>query len=291
MSADDQASGLRTLARRRSAEARRAAPGSARVLCLAGGGSVTRLATALGLSLARRGHRVLLASGARLRELWAGSTRSTLPSLDDWARGAATDVREAVVEGPDGLRLLALGASLTSGRAFPEGVRARLLDGLRGLDGLADLVLLEVGTHLGQAESVVARCASEVLVATPADPHGMADAYALIKSVARIDPAARVGVVTAPCETLADGLSSAERLVEVATRFLAIRARVLGALPGDSRGGAPVAEVAGAADSIAETLTMSACRTRDPERGLRAAAARLGELWNDAARPRHRDGG
>jgi flagellar biosynthesis protein FlhG len=292
MIVDDQAAGLRILAdQRRGGTYDRSAEGYSRVICIAsgkGGVGKTNLTANLGICLAQLGNRVLLMDAdlglANLDVVMGITPRLT---LEHFVRGDVMTVREVVETGPAGVRVVAGGSGIAEMADLPANGRERLLQGVLALEELADLVLLDTGAGIHTSVMSFVRCASEVLVVTTPEPTAMADAYALIKVVASQDPEAKLGLVANMCRDAAEGKAVMDRLSMVASQFLNVRVRALGWVPRDERViasvrrrepfvmAAPSSPAARSVREIAETLSLSACRTRDPDRGLAAAVTRL----------------
>jgi flagellar biosynthesis protein FlhG len=293
MIVDDQAAGLRLLAdqRRASGAYDRSSEGYSRVICIAsgkGGVGKTNLTANLGICLAQLGNRVLLLDAdlglANLDVIMGITPRLT---LEHFVRGDVMTVREVVETGPAGVRVVAGGSGIAEMADLPANGRERLLQGVLALEELADLVLLDTGAGIHTSVMSFVRCASEVLVVTTPEPTAMADAYALIKVVASQDPEAKLGLVANMCRDAAEGKAVMDRLSMVASQFLNVRVRALGWVPRDERVvaavrrrepfvlAAPSSPAARSVREIAETLSLSACRTRDPDRGLAAAVTRL----------------
>jgi len=290
---NDQAAGLRVLADRRMSDPvyARSGEGQSRVICVTsgkGGVGKTNLTANLGICLAELGNRVLLLDAdlglANLDMVMGISPRRT---LEHYVMGEARSVAEIVETGPGGVRVVAGGSGIRELADLPPTGRERLLQGVLALDELADLVLLDTGAGIHDSVMSFIHSASEVFVVTTPAPTAMADAYAMIKVIAAGGDETKLGLVVNMCRSVEEGRAVSNRLALVASQFLGIRVKPMGWVPRDDR--VPMAvrrrepfvvssrncPAARGVREIAENLSMAACRTRDPAKGLVAAVQRL----------------
>jgi flagellar biosynthesis protein FlhG len=289
---NDQAAGLRVLAYRKRHDAAVApAGGSSRVVCITsgkGGVGKTNLAANLGILLSQRGNRVILLDAdlglANLDMVMGISPRLTLEHL---IRGEVADIKDIVLEGPEGVRIVAGGSGIRELANISQAGLDRLLNGFIGLQDLGDLLLMDTGAGIQDSVMGFVQTASEVIIVTTPEPTAMADAYAIIKIVAAQQSEAKLSLIANMCRGAEDGRAVLERLSLVSNQFLGVRLRSLGWIPRDERvvnsvrrrepfvvayPGSPATR---SLEEIADTLSLSASRTRSPAQGLAAAVERL----------------
>ena len=197
-------------------------PGRTPMLAIAGakgGVGKTMLATNLALLLARAGHRTLLVDfdpgcgnvGVHLR-------LSATHDLEAVARDEAP-VREALVDGPGGIRVL-LGRSGSTWLAGDDAsARDRALRAILDVSREFAVVVVDTGAGIGPATLAVAERADLVLGVTTPDAPALTDAYALCKVLHRRGrPLPRL--VVNRVRNRDEAMRTAARLTAVARKFL-----------------------------------------------------------------------
>ncbi len=229
---------LRSFRRASRLEERSHSPSTsgARVVCIAsgkGGTGKSILATNLAVHRARRGERVLLvdfdAGLANAHLLLGLAPNHDLGHVLQGAVGA----REALIEGPHGLRLLSGGV----GRQVLINPTRRELDrlfkALRPLERDFDLVLIDHGAGLGYSTVAHLAATSTLLLVTNHEVTALSDGYALYKRATLENPGIRVGLVVnrAPDDRLAD--AAWDRFRAASNRFLGHHPEYVGWIPTD----------------------------------------------------------
>src|SRR4030095_6298620 len=86
---------------------------------------------------------------------------------------------------PGGFKLIPGAVGIARMADLSPREQARLVSGLSDLDREADLVLIDTGAGLGREIISFMNCADMAVIVTTPEPTAIADAYALIKCVAR----------------------------------------------------------------------------------------------------------
>ncbi len=235
--------GVQTARSRQAAEstARRGAgaavgTSSARVVCIAsgkGGTGKSVLASNLAILWAQQGERVLLVdfdAGLANAHLLLGLA----PPYDvgHVMEGQVT-AREALVEGPHGLKLLAGGV----GRQVMVDPTRRELDrlfkALRPLEDDFDLIIIDHGAGLSYSTVAHLAATSTLILVTNHEVTALSDGYALYKRAHMVNPALRVGLVVnrAPDERIA--MDAWERFRFASHKFLGHTPELIGWIPAD----------------------------------------------------------
>lgn len=219
----DQATRLRELLAEARQEAGRPT-GSARrahVIAVASGkGGVGKSNISLGLSLALReeGRSVILLDAdlgtANIDVLLGIRPNQTLAQVIA-GRAAMADV---IQEGPKGLKLLP-GGSGVGADLGPLELR-RLITALRPLESETEFLVIDTGAGVGQDVTAFALAADTVIVVTTPEPTAMTDAYALMKSLIRENPAQQLRLLVNRAESLQEAATTTERLAATALQFL-----------------------------------------------------------------------
>jgi flagellar biosynthesis protein FlhG len=124
--------------------------------------------------------------------------------------------------------------------------------------------LIDTGAGISSNVTHLNRLADSIVVVTTPEPHAMTDAYALIKVQAEEHGTKSFNLVVNQCRSATEGLKIAERLSEVAMRFLNIRVQFLGHVPADPE--VPKSVMQRRAASESSTFTIA------------------GQAWNQIAR-------
>lgn len=208
-----------------------------RVLCVAsgkGGTGKSMLTTNLAVLRAMRGERVLLidfdAGMANAHLLLGVAPRHDLGDV----LAGDIDLRSALVDGPDGLKLLSTGVGSTGLIDPTRRDLDRLFRALRPLEDDFDLILIDHGAGMGYVTQAHLTAAHNLLLVATHEITALSDAYALYKRARQVNPNVRAGVVinNSPNEEFA--LSAWERFRDVSRRFLGSEPEFIDWVPTDT---------------------------------------------------------
>jgi len=194
-----------------------------RVLCIAsgkGGTGKSVIATNLAALRSQRGERVLLVdfdAGLANAHLLLGLA----PEYDlSHVMQGQVAAEEALVEGPEGLRLLSGGV----GRHVLANPTRRELDrlfkALRPLERIFDLIIVDHGAGLGYATVTHLAATSTLLLVTNHEVTALSDSYALYKRAHLVNPYVKVGLVVNRAPDEARARSAWGRFSSASERFL-----------------------------------------------------------------------
>jgi len=222
----DQANDLRRLARELVATATpRSAPQPRLVVAASGKGGVgtTTVAVNLAAALARQGRRAVLVDadphGAGAASFCRGGGPFTVADV----LAARCAAREALQPGPAGTRVLPGSWGLSGAWDCSAAAQERLIDELRGLGDVAEVVLVDAGTGCGRPARRFWHAADLVLVVTTPELPAVMNAYASIKMLAPPDDRVPIHTIVnmAPNHRVADEVGA--RLSRAATRLLGLK--------------------------------------------------------------------
>jgi flagellar biosynthesis protein FlhG len=211
----DQADRLRQLVRESHGSSRLVAVTSGK-----GGVGKTNVAVNVAICLAARGHRVVLidadlglANADVLMDINAPFNLSHVIS------GAKT-IDQVLVDAPGGIKIV-LGISGVGRLAnLSEFERHNLVQSMAHLESLSDIVVLDCSAGISRNVMTFAAAADFVLVVTTPEPTALTDAYATTKVLSRERFESSLGVVVNFANSSAEAQSVADRLMDVAHRFL-----------------------------------------------------------------------
>ena len=229
---------LRALKRfmRAEREVEHVADHTARVVCIAsgkGGTGKSIVASNLAAIRAERGERVCLvdfdAGLANAHLLLGVSPRYDLGHV----MAGEVKAEQALVEGPNGLKLLSGGVGRPSLQNPTRRELERLFRALEPLEKLFDLVLIDHGAGVGYSTVAHLAATSTLLIVTNPEVTALSDAYALFKRAHLVNPHVKVGALInrVPDEQSAE--SAFERFRNASQRFLGKAPEFAGWVPYD----------------------------------------------------------
>jgi flagellar biosynthesis protein FlhG len=146
--------------------------------------------------------------------------------------GSAT-MDQVLQEGPGGIQVLPGGSGLSQLANLGSVELRRLVTGLRSLEDRADFLIIDTGAGVSQSVTAFALASDQVIVVTTPEPTAMTDAYALMKTLVRENPALHLRLLVNRAESVAEATATSERLAATALQFLGTAVDSLPAVPED----------------------------------------------------------
>lgn len=200
-----------------------------------GKGGVGKTLTTVNLAMAARrlGQSVLILDGdlglANVDVVLGLKARYNIRDVLD---GTAA-LKDIIVSGPMGIDLIPSGSGISSLTQLSSLQKQQLLDQISQVEGAYDLVLIDTGAGISDTVLHFNLVADHVVVVTTPEPHAMTDAYALIKVMAEEHGAKAFQLLVNQARSPDEGFKVAERITEVAKRFLDVRVSLLACVPFD----------------------------------------------------------
>jgi flagellar biosynthesis protein FlhG len=226
---NEQGVRLRGLARRPNVRS----PFSVAVTSGKGGVGKTTIAVNLALAVAHHDRRVLLWDAdlsLSNADLLLGVTPGA--RIDDVLEGRARWT-DALVPGPWGVTLLAASAGVAALTRLDPDRQARIVEGLAEVVGGYDLVVIDTGPGISEGVTTLAAAADLALVVLTPEPAALADAYAVVKILARERPQ-KVAVCPNRYPDVNAALAGSRRFQALTRRFLGVEPPVFGCVTRDS---------------------------------------------------------
>lgn len=220
-----------------------AASPRARVLAVTsgkGGVGKTSFSSNLALTLARTGKRVIvLDADLGLANLHLVLGVQPRYHLEHVMRGEKT-LRDILYPGPGGVLIIAGGSGIVELANLDEATRLTFLEGLKSLDTLADIILIDTGAGLSRSVMAFLAAVEEIIVVTTPEPTAVMDAYATIKVTRAQNPDAHLRLIVNMARTPQEAQETAERLNRLSRQFLQGELDYLGGIPYDQSVGQAV---------------------------------------------------
>jgi flagellar biosynthesis protein FlhG len=142
-------------------------------------------------------------------------------------------LKDVIVEGPHGIRILPAGSGVQELTALDEFKRLKILEAFDTFD--SDIDVLLVDTAAGISENVAFFCiaAQEIIIVTSPEPTAITDAYALIKVLHTRYQEKEFHVLVNSVKNPDEAMEVFRRLALAAEKFLSISLDYLGWLPYD----------------------------------------------------------
>ncbi len=231
----DQAATLRALAARKVSQRKRRSNHSRVIVVASGKGGVgkTNIAVNLGIAWAEKGLEVALLDAdmglANVDIVLGINPRYNLSHVINEERSLS----EIMVKGPSGLGIIAGGSGVAELADLEQRRLERFIGDLEELDDLLDILLIDTGAGISRSVLAFALASDEVLVVATPDPTSLADAYGLIKILARRNHHAMLRVIVNMCDSKKNGEEVFHKLSSVAQRFLSRELDWAGSIPRD----------------------------------------------------------
>src|SRR5205823_7435333 len=132
------------------------------------------------------------------------------------------ELREVMVKGPGGFKLIGGASGLARMADLSDDDRQRLVAALAELELQADVILIDTGAGISPNVLSFTRAADHVLVVTTPEPTAITDAYAVVKVISRETGERRISLLVNQVRTSAEAKVVYGRIAQVAKQFLSV---------------------------------------------------------------------
>ncbi|WP_027633940.1 MinD/ParA family protein [Clostridium hydrogeniformans] len=144
------------------------------------------------------------------------------------------DIREVIVEGPLGVKLLPGGSGLNNVEDLKEEERREFLNKLESLEDL-DFILMDTGAGINRSVLAFISASDDTIVITNPEPTALTDAYSLIKAINHFDLKSEVNLIVNRIMDEEEGKLTFRKFHGAVNRFLNINIKLLGFIWEDRR--------------------------------------------------------
>ena len=227
MTVIDQATNLRSLVLRR--------PRASVIAVTSGKGGVgkSNIAVNLAVQLASAGKSVVLLDADLGLANADVLCNVDLPANLSHVIARKKELREVMVKGPGGFKLIGGASGLARMADLSDDDRQRLVGALAELELQADVILIDTGAGISPNVLSFTRAADHVLVVTTPEPTAITDAYAVVKVISRDGAVHRVSLLVNQVRAPAEAKIVYDRIAKVARQFLNISVFDAGYIPAD----------------------------------------------------------
>jgi len=193
-----------------------------------GGVGKSSISVNLAITMSRLGVRVLVVDadfGLANVDVMLGVTSKY--NVSHFLKGEKT-LHEIIQPGHEGVRLISGGSGVNELLKMQEEQLTNLLAGLVRLDAPIDLIIMDTGAGVNDNIMQVILASSETIIITTPEPTSILDAYALIKTICKLDASHPLHVLINKCENRKEALNVQEGFINVIGRHLGKNINPLG---------------------------------------------------------------
>lgn len=143
-------------------------------------------------------------------------------------------IKDVVIEGPFGLKLLPGGSGIPKLSNTCESQRSNFIEQLSKLRDV-DYIIMDTGAGINKIVLGFINCCDELIVITTPEPTSLMDAYSLVKAVNYFKIKNSADVIINKVSSKRDGIKTFERFNMAVNKFLNINLNYLGCISEDKK--------------------------------------------------------
>ncbi|MBE6051374.1 MAG: MinD/ParA family protein [Clostridium sp.] len=139
------------------------------------------------------------------------------------------EIKDILVEGPGGIKLLPGGSGLNQVEELQDQERELFLEKLKELDEF-DYILMDTGAGISRNVLGFIACSEELVIITTPEPTSLTDAYSLMKATDHFKIKQGAKVVINRAFTQEEGVETFHKFQKAVEKFLSIKIEYLGCI-------------------------------------------------------------
>ncbi|HMO26692.1 MAG TPA: MinD/ParA family protein [Tepidisphaeraceae bacterium] len=132
------------------------------------------------------------------------------------------ELKDVMVRGPGGFRLIGGASRLARMAGLSDFDRQRIVESLGRVEQEADMLLIDTGAGISANVMSFTRAADHVIVVTTPEPTAITDAYAMVKVISKDGGDRRISLLVNQVTSPGEARAVYERISRVARQFLGI---------------------------------------------------------------------
>lgn len=132
------------------------------------------------------------------------------------------ELKDVMVRGPGGFRLIGGASGLARMADLSDFDRQRIVESLGRVEQEADMLLIDTGAGISANVMSFTRAADHVIVVTTPEPTAITDAYAMVKVISKDGGDRRISLLVNQVTSPGEARAVYERISRVARQFLGI---------------------------------------------------------------------
>jgi flagellar biosynthesis protein FlhG len=212
------------------------ATGHAKVITVTsgkGGVGKTSVTVNLAIALSQRGYRVVIIDAdlglSNIDVVFGIVPKYSLLDLINSNKG----ILDILCEGPNNIKFISGGSGVQELIHLDKNSLENFIANMSVLDNIADYILVDTGAGLSDTVMDFVISAEEVILVVTPEPTSITDAYAVVKTVARLKKDCNINVLINRADSEIEAKNVYNNFSTVAERFLSMKLNSIGYLPYD----------------------------------------------------------
>jgi len=140
------------------------------------------------------------------------------------------DIREAVENGVEGIAFISGGSGVEELISLRSDQLDNVMESLLALNDVADTMILDTGAGINDRTIRLILSGDETIVVTTPEPTAIMDAYALVKTIGRVQDGQNVHLVMNRAENEREAKTATNAFIRIAQRYTNVSVKPLGYL-------------------------------------------------------------
>lgn len=198
-----------------------------------GGVGKSNFVVNLGISLQKQGKKVLIFDA----DIGMGNDDVLMglyPKYNVFDVIKGMNIEDIIIEGPEGIKLLAAGSGLNQVEDLDKHERDTFLSRLEALSGF-DYILMDTGAGINRSVLAFIACSEDLIILTTPEPTSLTDAYSLVKATDHFKIKNKASVVVNKAYDKDEGFQTFTRFQKAVDKFLSVEVTYLGYILDDRK--------------------------------------------------------